>query len=141
MAKKVFRVPRASRPPEEFDLVFEVREQEKINIGTEVEPVWEMRDAKPERWVEETRTFSARMNIPSGITLNLSPPKPGDLEGAARQGQALRDLLRLAVVETDAFFEVLDSTRTVVEGEQLGEICRWIVEESGDRPTNGPSPS
>jgi hypothetical protein len=139
MAKKSFRMPKPDRPPEEFELIFQVRDQADCNVGTVDAPVWAKRDVDPPTWSEEIRTFHARMNIPGGITLALAPPKDGDLDAAARIMQAIRDLMRIAVVEADDFFELLDSPRTVVPGESLGEICRWIIEEAGDRPTNGPS--
>lgn len=141
MAKKVFRIPKADRPPVEFDLVFQVREQVKVNTGSDADPVWEMQDAVPDSWVEETRTFHARPNLPSGIGLDLAPAKNGDEEAAARMVAAVRHLFSIAIVEKDEFFDVLDSDRTVVEMPELVEIAGWIVEESSNRPTNGPSPS
>jgi hypothetical protein len=142
MGKKSFRVPRADRPPEPFELVFEVRQQGKHNTGTEEEPVWVERDIDPPVWVEEIRSFHARMSVPGGVVLNTAPSNiPGDVAGAARQAKAIRDLLRICVVELDEFEALLDSDRTVIDMEQLSEICNWIVEESGQRPTNGPKPS
>jgi hypothetical protein len=141
MAKKVFRIPKADRPPVDFDLVFQVRKQEKTNVGTETEPVWEVRNVDPVEWEEETRTFHARLNLPSGIGLDLAPARTGDEEAAARQVAAVRQLLSLAIVEKDEFFDVLDSERTIVEMPELVEIAGWIVEESTNRPTSGPSPS
>lgn len=141
MAKKSFRVPRADRPPEEFELVFEVREQGKVNTGTEADPAWEMRDVDPPVWVEETRNFHARMTVPGGVVLNTAPGAPGDVAAAARQAKAVRDLLRICVVELEEFEALLDSERTLIDMEQLSEICNWIVQTAGERPTSGPTPS
>jgi hypothetical protein len=144
VAKKSFRMPRQTRPPEEFEIVFEVREQEKVNVGTEEAPAWEMHDITPETWVEEKRGFSARMtDIPGGIAFAaMSPPKgDDDIEGAARWSQALRDVLRITVVERDEFEELLDSPRTLVPLQGLFEIVSWVMEEAGQRPTTGPARS
>jgi hypothetical protein len=137
-------MPRQTRPPEEFEIVFEIRDQEKINVGTDETPSWELRDVAPERWVEESRTFSARMtDIPGGIAFAaMSPPTDdNDVEGAARWSKGLRDVLRIAVVERDEFEALLDSDRTLVPLQSLFEIVSWVMEESGQRPTNGPARS
>lgn len=138
MAKKSFRVPRADRPPQAFDLVFEVRAQEKVNVGTDEAPDWQERDIEPARWVEEVREFHAQMNIPGRLVVDTTPAAEGDMDGARRQGVAIRTLLRTAVVEADEFDALLDDPRVVVPMATLVDVMNWAVEESGEVPTNGP---
>jgi hypothetical protein len=144
MPKKTFRIPRADRPPEPFDLVFEIREQEKYNAGTEEEPNWQERDIEPPRWAETIRTFNAEMKpFPGGLVMDATtPPRDDtDMKGAARQGNAVRRLLQLAVVETEEFEALLNDERTRVPMGSLSEIVGWVVEESSANPTNGPARS
>lgn len=145
MARKTFKVAKATRPPEEFALEFEVREQEKVNTGTEEAPTWEMHDIEPPVWVTETAVFHAKMIAPAGLILDTAPASSTDqaeqIKVASRQADGIRRLLRLNVVERGEFEALLDSERTVVDMPHLQEICNWIVEESGERPTTGPSNS
>lgn len=142
MARKVFTVPGEFRPPEEFEFAFHVREQEKYNAGTEEEPDWQMRDVAPERVVKESRIFHARMtSIPGKIAkaASVPPADDDDTAGAARWSNAVDKVLQIAVVEWEEFNELLESTRTIVPMEYLMEVVRWVLEETGQRPTNGPA--
>src|SRR5882757_937351 len=127
--RKVFRIPRDDRPPQPFDLVFEVQEMRKVNVGTEEDPSWI--EEPTGEWVDEVKTFHARNKIPGGVVLATAPPGEGDVGGAARQAKGIRDLIKVSVVESESFIEILDSTRTVVDQDVLSEIINWIVEESG----------